>query len=437
MSTATKKTTDQYKEWCNDWRGIIGMLEQSPVPDPLQLGVLRLMLENDERTLECLENDEPLISTWYGNCIEICSAMGLHCFCPTDSLMNHSPMNNYHVLEEIDKTTIPTDTCTLIKYSAYGAESGVLPVPAAIVAMMEPCDGQLVVHQTFQNTKGWRDAPIFALDPPYGTSDEDYTYFAGELRRLISFLEEHTGRKMNFDKLREVVEETNRQYEAWGEYNELRRAVPCPRPSWEGGTTMWAITQHIRAGHPQATQVIRMFVAAAEQAVKEHKGAVPDERIRIFWSDLTPVWANDLAPWLAEEWGANIIMDHQGYTPYRHIDTSTEESMLFGLARRALDEVPMIRQGRGNLGRMIEDATRIVQDYKIDCVFFPGHVGHKDQPATVNFLRELCRNDLKVPLLELTVELYDPRYTPIDTLKNQISQFFTVTGLGQAKAVAI
>jgi hypothetical protein len=102
--------------------------------------------------------------------------------------------------------------------------------------------------------------------------------------------------------------------------------------------------------------------------------------------------------------------------------------MLIGLARRNMAEVPMIRQARGTVDVMLEDITRITQDYSCDCVIFPGHVGHKDQSASIGFLREVCR-DLKIPLLMLTVDNFDPRYTPMDVVQHQISEFFDARGL--------
>jgi hypothetical protein len=81
---------------------------------------------------------------------------------------------------------------------------------------------------------------------------------------------------------------------------------------------------------------------------------------------------------------------------------------------------------------MIEDITRITKDYTCDCVIFPGHVGHKDQSASVGFLREACR-DLKIPLLILTVDNFDPRFTPIEELSRQIFEFFEAHGLGEGR----
>jgi len=88
----------------------------------------------------------------------------------------------------------------------------------------------------------------------------------------------------------------------------------------------------------------------------------------------------------------------------------------------------MIRQARGYADVMVSDITRIVKDYKIDCVFFPGHMGHKDQSASVHIIKETCRS-LKVPLFAFTSSNFDPRYTPMDVLKTKVSEFFEATGL--------
>lgn len=425
--TTTKRGLERFYQYRNNIKGIIGSIEGSPEPNPVLLKFFGLVLENDEKTIDCIENDKPLLSSWYGSAIEIYAAMGIHYFCPVDNMLAHQPFTND--LEGMDASGVPADMCGLIKLAAYGVETGIVPVPTAMIAMLEPCDAQSALHEAWLNTEGWQDVPTFALDPSYGNGKYDYEYFAGELRRMIAFLENHTGRKLDYNKLREVVESTNQQYAAWAEYNEYRRAVPCPHDSFVGSKLGWVITQHITAGHPGAIEIFKMLAYDAEQKVKAGTGALPKERIRVLWADLVPTWADPLAVWLAEQWGASVVMDFQGFTPYEHIDTATEESMLLGLAKRSMAEVPMIRQARGSVDVMIEDIKRIAKDYKCDCVFFPGHVGHKDQSASIGFLKEACR-DLKLPLLTLSVDNFDPRFTPMDVLKHQISEFFEAYNLG-------
>ena len=424
----TKRGLQRFQEYRDGKKALISQIEHSPEPNPLLLKFFRLMLADDERIIDCVENGKPLLSSWYGNALEIFAALGIQAYCPVDNILHAGP--SPQDLDGMDAIPIPADMCGLIKMGAYAVEAGLVPVPTAMIAMLEPCDAQSALHEAWLNTEAWADVPTFALDPAYGTGEYDYAYFAGELRRMIAFLEDHVGRKLDYDRLREVIEVTNEQYAAWAEYNECRRAVPCPHGSSFATSDMgWGLTQHIEAGQPEVVGFFNMLAADAEEKIKAGVGGVPNERIRILWADLVPFWHGPMAAWLAEEWGANVVMDFQGYTPYKHIDTSTEDSMLLGLAERCLAEVPMIRQARGSVDVMIEDITRIAKDYKCDCVIFPGHVGHKDQSASIGFLTEACR-DLGLPLLTLTVDNFDPRFTPLDVLKRQISEFFEAYGLG-------
>jgi hypothetical protein len=118
-----------------------------------------------------------------------------------------------------------------------------------------------------------------------------------------------------------------------------------------------------------------------------------------------------------------------GYAPYTLIDTSSEESMFRGLAKRNMCDLPMVRQVRGTADTLASDIVRVAKDYKIDCVIWPAHMGHKDGGASIGIMREVCR-DIGVPLLTLGLDLFDKRYTTIDELKNRFSDFFTTMGLG-------
>jgi hypothetical protein len=122
-------------------------------------------------------------------------------------------------------------------------------------------------------------------------------------------------------------------------------------------------------------------------------------------------------------------MDMVSYCPYELIDTSTEDSIFRGLAKRAFQDGPMIHQGRGLADNVIRDITRIVKDYKINCVIFPGHMGHKDMAASASIMREVCR-DLDVPFLYIGMDIADQRYTTVQEIKDKIAQFFTAMDLG-------
>lgn len=430
MTAATKRGLERTIENRDRWLALLDMLQQAPpeYKDPIMEGYVELLLENDEELLRRIETGEPLISAW-GNGVEIWAAMDIHYFCEADQIFYHMPFKGIYDLEKADKMTLPDDVCSLVRISSYAVKEGLVPDPTAVLAMTTPCDALFMVHQQFINNE-WKNIPTFALDPTYGESEREMEYFVGELKRMIAFMEEtHPGYKLDYNKLREVITESNKQYELWAEYNQLLRAVPCPGTSFQIALIAWTIVQHLKAGNPKATKLLEMMVAKAEQMVKEGKGALENERIRIVWPDLKPVWMQQIVDWLAQEWGAVVVMDFEGFDPYTTIDTSTEETMLQGLSKRILCDVPMVRQSRSTVSTFIDDLRRCVTDYKADCVIWPGHMGHKDQAASHHFVEEACR-ELNVPLLYLTTSLYDERYMPLDKIKKQISEFFSVTGLG-------
>ena len=69
----------------------------------------------------------------------------------------------------------------------------------------------------------------------------------------------------------------------------------------------------------------------------------------------------------------------------------------------------------------------MISDYHADVVIAPGHMGHKDKSGNGQFLKKVCR-DMGVPLLNLTTSLFDERYTPLDRVKNDISNFLSTAG---------
>jgi hypothetical protein len=77
---------------------------------------------------------------------------------------------------------------------------------------------------------------------------------------------------------------------------------------------------------------------------------------------------------------------------------------------------------------VVADITRIVKDYPMDCVIFPGHMGHKDMAASASVMRDVCR-DLGVPLIHIGLDVADRRYSTVDEIKDKLLRFFTTMGL--------
>jgi benzoyl-CoA reductase subunit B len=409
---------------------ILQVVAQSSSPETqLTATLFKAILERYDRIIGCAEEGKPFVATSYGNAPELLVALDLPWY-PL-LLMPYLPTWQPYILEEIDEAVrvgLGSDMCTLIRLGISNVHAGRVPVPTAFIGLLSPCDGASMFHQAIARDKYWRNVPIFCTDPPYWENDPSIDFHSKDLQRMVAFLEKHTGRKLDIERLREVVKNSNKQYELWAEYNKLRCTVPCPQSGTKGAQA-WNVAQNFMVGDPRGTDWFQRLVDITRQQLKDDKGNVPHERIRLLWFDVPALWLSELTDWLKEEWGARIVMDMMGYAPHTLIDTSSEESMFRGLAKRNICDLPMVRQVHGTVDTITSDITQIVKDYKIDCVIWPAHMGHKDGSASIGIMRQVCR-DLGVPFLSLGLDLFDRRYTSIERLKDRFSEFFTTMGLG-------
>ena len=237
--------------------------------------------------------------------------------------------------------------------------------------------------------------PCFAPDPPYRNDDRAIEYYAepdeghGRVRHQAHGQDTRHGaaqggRRGNQPRATSCGWSTTRS----GARYPLRTATffRCPCSSRSTRSTPAIREEALVPGHGGR----RRAAGPGEQA-----GGAGTEDPRLLVRH-PAVLLREIVSWLEQEWKAVIAMDMVSYCPYELVDTSSEDSIFRGLAKRAFQDGPMVHQGRGLADNVVHDITRIVKDYSIDCVIFPGHMGHKDMAASASLMREVCR-DFEVP----------------------------------------
>ena len=433
MDEKIEKSLSRMREEIAQFEPMLEVLKAEPGEmGHMQTFLIEDLTGNNKKIIECVEQGKPFLASQYTNPVEILTAMDVPWYFHVQQLFaSGGTGGSPHMeedLEEMDKLGIPSDCCTLLRLLLFYQVAGLLPIPTAYLALTEPCDGVTGLHAAFMNHPDWRNVPVFVPDPPYHDNTQAFDYYASELKKMVDFITKHTGKTLNIGRLKQVVEETNKGYALWMEYSDLRRAVPTPH-SYVMPMSCFYLINTAGAGDPRKTKWYKDMVANAEMRIRENRPEVPNQKVRLLWYDIQPTYFSELVPWLEQEWGAVIAMDMVSYCPYELIDTSTEDTLFRGLAKRALLHGPMIHQAHGVVDNVIHDITRIVRDYKIDCVILPGHMGHKDMAASASIVRETCR-DLGVPYLYIGLDVCDKRYTTLDQMKNKIAQFFAAMGLG-------
>ncbi len=421
----------KFREEVVNW----GLLYDSvaTIEDPdfrINAELAKLVRDARKSIVDAFDEGRPFISNNYCTAPEVSKAMGL----PSYMLFEAPfiPSSKEVLGDQLDHTAamgLGPDLCTAIRSGIYYVEQGLVPLPAAMIGFIFPCDGMPMLHQVIKHNKFWKDMPLFCPDPPYFQDPRSIDYFANELKKMVSFLHNATGATLDMDKLKEIIDESNKQYLLWQEYNELRRARPSPHGYDIGGAKCFCVSQMFSVGEPDGTEWFGKLVKLAEDKVEQGLGSTPQEKIRMFWFDIMPPnWADELFPILAQEYGAVCVMDMFGNSPYTTIDTSSEESIWQGMAKRGLFDTPMVRQAIGPAEGFLDDLTRIVRDYEIDVVVWPGHMGHKESLGTYGIIREACK-DLGVHFLDLRVDILDGRFVEKDETLDKFARFFKNKGL--------
>jgi benzoyl-CoA reductase/2-hydroxyglutaryl-CoA dehydratase subunit BcrC/BadD/HgdB len=405
---------------------VVQMAECNPgaIPGP-DLAFVKLNLAAAEKVEKAVEGAQPFVWLNISLPTEPFLAMDLPYLHIGDYMFSAIGAGRIEAITEAldlaESIGSPSTACAFYKIPIGAIAAGQYPTPSVMIAGSHPCQ---------QAIAGWEvmgelvKAPIFYFEPPTRNDEATVDYLAEELQRMIGYLEKHTGKKMEVDRLREVVEESNQAQELSLEVSEMRKAVPCPLKSsflnlTSGGR--WHM------GMPETTALFREMHFEAVARIKRGDRAVPQEKFRVLWYDLgvlfTPIY-----DWLEKEWGAVVAMDLTSYNPEIFVDASSYESMLKGLGRRFLNYEAMQRVNHGLAVRFIDEFVRVYSDYKCNLAVYSGHYADKGRPVLLSILKEVCR-ERGIPLLALPFDSFDPRVVSEKHIQDKISQFFSTIEL--------
>ena len=320
--------------------------------------------------------------------------------------------------------------CNAIKVACYYLEAGLLRTPDMIMTSNSCCDSMDTLGNLMNAYKPWAHVPKFKMDAPHSFDEESYAYFGKQLRQAVTFMEEVTGRTMDWDHLREVCVESNKQRQLLLEFQELKKAVPCPaEPDLARQGAEYATWTMDRVS-PKVTHWLEQLVGATEQRVKAGQGIDGvNEKVRFLWQDLAGSWASGtVLARLQKELGAVCVMDYVSYATWTPIDLTSEAAMFTSFGKRFLLEDPMNRQALHTTDLFCEDILQIVKDFKCQAVIMPAHISHRDTNSRLKLVRDMCR-EKSIPCLVLGMDIWDKRYMTPEVVFDRISTFFQTAGL--------
>jgi len=236
-----------------------------------------------------------------------------------------------------DAEGFPTHMCgyarNCIGYAARMSELGQIPPDAPLGGMAKPmllvasgalCDAR---YKWFQALGRYIEVPVWIMEIPHpgveeslveGTKEKAIALMVKELREFIAFLERLLNKKMDWDKLEEVINDLIAVNRAWYEINELRKAKPCPMHSRDFWSSMNASLYP--AGDPKVSlKLYQDMYQEVKNRVDNKIGAVNPEKYRLLFAELPPWHDLKIFDELAGR-GWSFVVESWAYHPPKPID---------------------------------------------------------------------------------------------------------------------
>lgn len=315
---------------------------------------------------------------------------------------------------------VPDHLCSANKIFLGAALCGDIPKPSVFVHTSHPCDSAMAIYPNICESL---DIPYFCIDVPYWSDERSFRYIAAELKRLISFLEEQTGHKMDIDRLRQVLEHSNKAHEYILKLNDLKTTVPYPYSSLDS-LAEYPLFLGL-GGTRELVDYCQRAYEITKETVDSKQGHLAEEKLRLAWILAAAAFDPSIFVWLEQEYGA-VSMHCVSHITARPIkDLTTLDSMLTGLARK-LVTMPMGREFRGPYTNTLENTLGMCRYYKADAAVFAGHIACKHNWATAQITKDKIRDELGIPTFVFEMDAFDQRITSPEAIKVLFQEFFQV-----------
>lgn len=325
------------------------------------------------------------------------------------------------VVEEAESLGFAPENCSAIKITAGSFSLKQIPSPKLIVAGSHPCDSSVAAYQGIAHLTG---APVFYFDAPYWRNEDAFDYYEKNMWRLIDFLEKNLHRKMDWDKLKQVVENENRFNFYMQEICEMMRAIPSPA-SMATPIFAWMVRE-VCIGDANATEMARRMYEAVKNRYKKGIGIVKKEKLRVLWWNPTIAFLVHIFKWMEDEFGAVVVKDFIADVRMPQVDTSSQKTMIHDMARNHL-YLAMARQCHGPVEFILSELGQTIEEYAPDCLIFTGHAGCKHGWGVIGIIKDYLKKR-GMPSLFMNLDLFDQRHATEDDIKRWITEFFRSNG---------
>jgi benzoyl-CoA reductase/2-hydroxyglutaryl-CoA dehydratase subunit BcrC/BadD/HgdB len=229
---------------------------------------------------------------------ELLRAMGFNVYFPENhgAMLGASRMAT-DLIPAANARGFSPDICSYLTSDIGSYLKGASPLQKMKLA--GPPKADVLVYNTNQcrDVKDWFqfyarewNVPCLGVHTPRATDGVDrplVDFVARQIEALVEPLEQVAGRKLDVDRLREVIDLSRQTTLLWKAVLEAAAAVPTPITFFDGTIQMGPAV--VMRGLPETVEYYKLLVAELQERVRTKTAAVEGERLRIYWEGM-PIW---------------------------------------------------------------------------------------------------------------------------------------------------
>jgi len=293
---------------------------------------------------------------------------------------------------------------------------GGLPEPDLLLSAGGGCSPVMKIFHALE--RRFPEAKVFTADLPQvpleDIRDHHIKYARSELIRLIDFLTETTGRKLDEDRLKEVVKLSDQACALWDEIMAYRKFIPSPISAAEIGIMFVMVT---RQGTRIAVDFLNRVLDELKERAAAGTGVIENEQVRLFWDNI-PLWYNMGLFNYFEKMNAVVVAETYSAAWSLRLDI---DNPLDALALKCLKSYPMVScVSINNRKEMVLKACR---EYAIDGVIL--HRNRSCAPITLGQMniKEALERELGIPSVVVDADHMDERNFSTAQFQTRVDAF--------------
>ena len=296
----------------------------------------------------------------------------------------------------------------------------------------------------FAFASAYMDKPFYQLNYPSVIGDErSQKYHLDDYKAMIRFIEEQSGKKLDYDRLGAVLAEIDKQDALTADMEDMLMLRPTPVPPIF--TIIIYAGRFCFSGHPEYTKLLEIMVDTTR---KRAAAGVPglsagQEKLRVVMCYIDHYTVDMNFYHYFEERGIahtgsiltrnfrdgnKYVADLPGVS--YSIDISSPDAMLDSIAQMNA-RLPMVRSIRGPYdkhGMWLEETLACAKLYQADCIIYNGTPGCRNTWGMLKpYARDLEKHGYPVHIVN--DDAFDDRVESWEATRERLDEFFHVRGL--------